>query len=243
MKSIHFSLKLKLSLVFCILIAILSFAVVFWVRFSFEEYVKNTEINRFRSSVMAVLRIEAKNYCTSMDDSAFVSAIAEVKRIDPSITTAFMTDENGFVAGDNRKDADKILKQIGALKGGIIDDSSSANIDGNDEIIVSYKEELDPYIIHFGFSAKTIADRTNALSRKIYFVVGFTAILAILLGIAFLHVLIAPIEKAAKDAERFSLGDLKIRLQRGSRTESGRIYGSLLRLRESILYSIKRLNM
>ena len=240
-------LKWKLILIFALLIIGVAAAVVAWVSISFDQYVRDAEIGRFRSSVIAALRIESKNYYTSRDEGNLKATIAEVKRVNPDLDMVFISDEEGQIVGEDSKAAGVLL---GKLEMNTIDNWTSpiemhenVDINGEEHIIITYKGELDPYAIHFGFSTKVIISRVKDLSRRISFVVWLTAGLTILLGAGFLHAAVRPIEKLAKDSERLSFGDLSIKLRRSSRTEVGRIYSSLSRLRESILYSMKRLNM
>jgi len=239
------SLKLKIICLFASMVILLALAMIFWTKISFEDYVKNAEVCRFRSSIIPTLRTEAKNYCTSRDDAEFRAAVAEIKKINPGIISIFLTGDNGFAAGDESENAEKMLSQLGSdsQSAGSVDTHSIVSVDGKKQVVVSYKEDFDPYTLHFSFSADVIKSQTHGLAMKVSSVIGMAAMVILILGAAFLHIIISPIEKAAKDAERLSLGDFKIKLQRGSRTEAGRIYSSLSRLKESILYSMKRLDM
>ena len=240
-------LKWKLTSIFTLLIIAVALAVLLWIRISFEQYVKSAEISRYRSSVIALLSIEAKNYYTSRDDKSLNFALKEVKRINPDIRMVFISDEEGTVVGDDAGAAEKTIEKLNDNCAGkwnsAVDYDSNVDIGGEKYVLVSYKGELDPYAIHFGFNTDVIKARTRELSVKVSFVVGLTTAIAVLLGAAFLHTAIRPVEKLARDAEKLSLGDMEFRLERGSRSEVGRIYKSLARLKESILYSIKRLNV
>ncbi len=240
-------LKWKLILILTFLILVVVLAVLFWVRLSFEQYVKEAEISSFKSSVIAALRIESKNYYTSRDDEKFNAAVAEVKRMNPNLDIVFISDEEGNIVGDDAGISAKAPEKLDASSSGEWDSpvDTDAHVDVGDEeyVLVSYKDELDPYTIHFGFRSEIIKERTRDLSHKVTFVVGLTAAITILLGAAFLHIAIRPVEKLARDSEKLSFGDMNIKLRRGSRTEVGRIYSSLSRLKESILYSLKRFDM
>jgi len=225
----------------------IALAVLLWIRISFEQYVKDAEISRYRNSVIALLSIEAKNYYTSRDNESFSSALKEVKRLNPDIKMVFISDEEGTIVGDDAGVAEKALKKLNINCAGEwnsrVDYDSDVDINGEKHVLVSYKGELDPYAIHFGFSTEVIKARTRELSVKVAFVVGLTTAIAVLLGAAFLHTATRPVEKLARDAEKLSLGDMKFSLERPSHSEVGRIYRSLARLKESILYSIKRLDV
>ena len=97
------SLKLKFILLYASMITLLALAMIFWVKLSFEEYVRNAEILRLSSYVMPVLRAEAKNYYTSKDDKEFKTAVSNIKKINPSIISVFIT-ENGEFAGGESED-------------------------------------------------------------------------------------------------------------------------------------------
>jgi methyl-accepting chemotaxis protein len=240
-------LKWKLIAIFAVLIAIVSLSVMSWVGMSFEQYVRNAEIGLFRNAVIAALRIEAKNYYTSRDDRKFHAAIEEVKRMNSDLQMVFLTDEEGNIIGDDAGMYEQISGAFSSSLGSSwhtpVDFDTNVEMEGGQYVMVSYKGELDPYAMHFGFGTDVIKRRTRDLSQKVAFVVGLTAAVTILLGAAFMHIAIRPIEQLARDAERLSLGDMQVRLKRGRRNEVGRIYGSLSRLKESILYSLKRFDM
>jgi hypothetical protein len=240
-------LKWKLILILTSLILAVVLAILFWVRLSFEQYVREAEISSFKSTVIAALRIESKNYYTSRDDDKFNAAVAEVKRMNPDLSIVFISDENGGIVGDDSGVSGEVLGELdfGSSDGwnSPIDTDTRVDVGDDEYVLVSYKDKLDPYIIHFGFCSRIIAEHTQNLSRKVAFVAGLTAVVTILLGAAFLHIATRPIERLARDSEKLSFGDMSISLRRGSRTEVGRIYSSLSRLKESILYSLKRFDM
>ena len=240
-------LKWKLILILTFLILVVVLAVLFWVKLSFEQYVREAEISSFKSSVIAALRIESKNHYTSRDDDKFNAAVAEVKRMNPDLNIVFISDENGNIVGDDSGVSGEVLEKLDLKSAdrwnSPVDTDTHVDIGDDEYVLVSYKDKLDPYVMHFGFRSRIITERTQDLSHKVAFVVGLTAAVTVLLGAAFLHIAIRPVERLARDSEKLSFGDMNIRLRRGSHTEVGRIYSSLSRLKESILYSLKRFDM
>lgn len=239
------SLKLKFILLYASMITLLALAMIFWVKLSFEEYVRNAEISRLSSYVMPVLKAEAKNYYTSRDDDAFKRAILDIKRTNPMVISIFITENGEYAGGENESVFKSVLQNsnIQFSQAGMIEGSSDIAVGNKEQVLVYSKGELDPYMLFFTFSRDVIKERMNNLVLKVSFVIGIVSLVIMILGAAFLHLLVSPVEKVAKDAERLSLGDMKIKLKGGSISEVGRLYRSLSRLRESILYSLKRLDM
>ena len=64
----------------------------------------------------------------------------------------------------------------------------------------------------------------------------------ILVGVLVSVWLTHPVVRLSLAAERMSLGDMDVRLDLKSKGEIGRVYVSLERLRESVLYALRRLN-
>jgi len=96
--------------------------------------------------------------------------------------------------------------------------------------------------VHVGFP-KSLLQRQI---RSFFWNKGAIALLAIaggLLGGVLLSVwLTCPVVKLSSLAEKMSLGDLEVRLDLKCKGEIGRVYHSLERLRESVLYALRRLD-
>jgi HAMP domain-containing protein len=96
--------------------------------------------------------------------------------------------------------------------------------------------------VHVGFP-KTILQRQL---RSFLWNKGAIALLVVaggLMGGVLLSVwLTHPVVKLSSLAERMSLGDMDVRLDLKYKGEIGKVYHSLERLRESVLYALRRLN-
>ncbi len=245
-------LKWKLISVFVTMVIITDLAVLLWVRLSFEQYVRNAEIKRFKDLVKTTLGKKAKDYRFNSDHEQFNSTLSDLITFNPEIEWVFLSESDGkvdrkVIGGDSAGAAAVFDKADVSYSGDwnslAIDTSREVVVDGRKYIMTSYKGKVDPYAMHFAFSLAPLEKRTSDLILKVTLVVLLTSAVTVLVGSAFLLLIARPVERLARDAEKLSLGDMEVRLRHRSRSEVGRIYKSLARLKESILYSMKRLDM
>jgi methyl-accepting chemotaxis protein len=87
---------------------------------------------------------------------------------------------------------------------------------------------------------------TDAETRTLLWNRGAIALVVLAGGLAggflFLTWVTRPVVDVSNQAERLSLGDMDVRLDLKCKGEIGRVYLSLERLRESVMYAFRRLN-
>lgn len=204
-----------------------------------------TELEKLRPAAWK-LKEACEDYFMSPSDRELTMRFAKILQEFPDISYVFFVDRHGrtLYRGNDEMIASlrPRLMELNPAKPGLNDVKV---IQASGETYVNISEmtsTLPPLPVHLGF-AKSLTDaRTRSLlwnRGAITFVVLAGGLLG---GLVVLAWLTEPFIALSADAERLSMGDMNVRLDLKSRGEIGRVYQSLDRLRESIMYALRKLD-
>lgn len=202
----------------------------------------DAEVEKLRPAGRELAKACADYYMSSSEDQLRMR-IAKIMRDFPDLSYAVHVDREG--KAHRRPESKAIDSLIERLPGIDRDrrDWTAVEFGGKTYIdIADVTPTRPPLRVHIGFAKSLLSRRVHGL------LLHQGAIVLIVLagglsGAFLLSVwLTRPVVELSSVAERMSLGDMDVRLDLKYRGEIGRVYRSLERLRESVLYALRRLD-
>ncbi len=200
------------------------------------------EIEKLRPAARE-LRELCADYLLSPSDRLLKAKLARIMKDFPDLSYVFFVDRNGEVHSHGHPKASDAIQKRMAKADFTRKDLHVVPVGGETYIdIGDVTRTLPPLPVHAGF-AKSL---TDARTRTLLWNRAAIAFVVLAVGLAggffLLTWLTRPITDLSDRAEKLSRGDMSVTLDLKSKGEIGRVYYSLERLKESMLYALRRLD-
>jgi methyl-accepting chemotaxis protein len=204
--------------------------------------IRDSEVDKLRPAARE-LREVCADYLLSPSDRLLKAKLAKIMREFPDLAYVFFADRHGEIhsqgAGNRMDSLTKRLSEVDPAR----DDVNAIPVGRETYIdIADVTQTLPPLPVHVGF-AKSLTDRRT---RSVLWNRAAIALVVLAGGLAagyfFLNWVTRPLLDLCKQAENLSLGDVSVSLDLKCRGEIGKVYRSLERLKESVLYALRRLD-
>ena len=201
-----------------------------------------TEIEKLRPAARELAKACADHYMSPSDDQLRIR-FAKIMKDFPDLSYVVYKDRNSAVhCSADSETIDSLKEKIARINPqprdwNIVKAGRESYIDMGD-----LTPTRPPLPVHIGFATSLLSQRMRGLLLH-QSGIALVALAAGLGGAFLLSVwLTRPVTELSGLAERMSLGDMDVRLRLKSKGEIGRVYRSLERLRESVLYALRRLD-
>lgn len=217
-------------------------AVFFAMAAKMSSLILHSEVEKLRPAAR-VLRGVCADYFMSPSERELTAKFARIMTEFPDLAYLLFVDAYGNVhcRGAN-KAIDSLKRRLAKLD---LAEKDVNFVRAGGKTYVDIGEVTDtrpPLPVHVGF-AKSL---TDAETRSLLWNRGAIALVVLAAGLVggflFLTWVTRPVVDLSNHAERLSLGDMDVRLDLKCKGEIGRVYLSLERLRESVMYAFRRLN-
>ena len=201
-----------------------------------------TEVEKLRPAAWE-LREVCADYLMSPSDRLLTMKFARVIKDFPDLSYVFFVDRNGETHYRGSSKVMSPLKDRLVALGPTQEDVNAIRIGGETYVdIGDLTRTVPPMPVHVGFAKSLTRARTLRLlwNRAVIALVVLAG--GLVGGFSFLTWVTRPVMDVSSQAERLSLGEMDVKLDLKCRGEIGRVYHSLERIRESMLYALRRLN-
>lgn len=200
------------------------------------------EVDKARPAVRELAKL-CSDYTMSPSEGKMKLGFARIMRDYPDLSYLVFRDATGGVHWYGDTARVNRLKNTAASVDPRVNPRAELSVAGDGYINVGGVTETLPRLpVSVGF-AKSVVQRKV---RGFFWNKGGIALLAVaggmMVGVLLSVWLTHPVVKLSLAAEEMSLGNMDVRLDLKSKGEIGRVYLSLERLRESVLYALRRLN-
>lgn len=224
-----------------VLVAVLGVVVFTWLARN-RSLVFDTQVEKLRPAARELAKACGDYYMSPSDDQLRIR-FAKIMRDFPDLSYAVHKDRNGRVHSSGGDETVASLTDKIARINPLPRDWNIVKADGESYIdIGDVTPTRPPLPVHVGFATSLLSQRMHGLLLR----QGGIALIVLGAGLggAFLLSvwLTRPVTELSSLAERMSLGDMEVRLDLKRKGEIGRVYRSLERLRESVLYALRRLD-
>jgi methyl-accepting chemotaxis protein len=207
-----------------------------------SSLILNSEIEKLRPAATDLKEVCADHFM-SPSDRQVAMRFAKIMKEFPDLAYVLFVDRDGKIHSRGNHTAIDSLKEHLSEFGLGEEDVNVFKAQGESYIdIAEVTQTRPPLRVHVGFP-KSITDarrRSVLWNRAAMTLVILTG--GLVGGFVFSTWFTHPLIDLSTRAERLSMGDMQVRLDLKSRGEIGRVYHSLERLRESVLYAFRRLD-
>lgn len=200
------------------------------------------EVEKSRPAVRELAKL-CSDYTMSPSEGKMKVGFARIMRDYPGLSYLVFRDATGEVHWHGETERVNQLKNRAASVDPRVTPLSELSVTGDRYFNIGGVTDTLPRLpVSVGF-AKSVVQRKV---RGFFWNKGGVALLAIaggiIIGVVLSVWLTHPVVRLSLAAEEMSLGNMDVRLDLKSKGEIGRVYLSLERLRESVLYALRRLN-
>ncbi len=208
-----------------------------------ERFVRTGEIERLRAGPLAELKQRCTDYFTDRDRVGVEKLMASL---------AATHDEIAYLCfRDPDLDDDDVLSSHAAppeALRALARDTQAPPPEGRvrrigDEPVIDIADTTatkPAYTLHLGLRKAAVDEKTRGLLVKMTILACVIAAAAIVVAFGLIILLVGPLEKLADDASRLSLGDMRVTFNPRGRGELARLADALERLKESVLWALRR---
>jgi len=201
-----------------------------------------TEVEKLRPAVRELTKL-CSDYYMSPSEGKLKVGFAKIMKDFPDLSYLLFRDATDGVHWHAETEGANRLKNHAASIDPRVKPIVELEVDGDAYINIGGVTDTLPRLpVSAGF-AKSLLQRKV---RGFFWNKGGIALLAvaggIIVGVLVCVWLTRPVVRLSLVAEKMSLGDMDVRLDLKCKGEIGRVYLSLERLRESVLYALRRLN-
>ncbi len=235
-------LRWQLIAGWAVVLTVVAGAILFALAASVRTLLFETQVEKVRPATRELSNLCA-DYYMSPSEGKLRSGFAKIMADFPDVSYLLFRDVNGGLHW--RAESTKVdpVKNHAASLDPRLKSLNHIEVPGETYVDIGEVTDTLPRLpVHVGFRKSLL----RCQLRSFLLTKGAIALIAIaggLVGGVVLSVwLTRPIVKLSSLAERMSLGDMDVSLDLKSKGEIGRVYHSLERLRESVLYSLRRLD-
>ncbi len=239
---IRFRLRWQLFGAWTVLLVGVTVMVFLTMKAKMGSLILSIDVERLRPAARDLTEVCADHFMSPSDRQVTIK-LARIMNDFPDLSYLVFADRYGIV---HSRGTNKTIDSVRAR----LDELDRAEKDVN--VIKTGKEtyvdirdvtQTRPRLrVHVGF-AQSLADaktRSFLWNRAVMALVVLAG--GLFGGLLFLTWVTRPVIELSTKAEKLSLGDMDVSFDLKSRGEIGKVYQSLERLRESVLYAIRRLN-
>jgi len=217
-------------------------AVFFAMALKMSSLIFHSEVEKLHPAARGLREVCAEHFM-SPSERELTAKFARIMKEFPDLAYLLFVDAYGNVHCRGANKAIDSLKLRLAKLDPSEKDENLIRVGGETYVDIREVTDTRPSLpVHVGF-AKSL---TNAKTWALLWNRGAIALVVLAGGLVggflFLTWVARPVVDVSNQAERLSLGDMDVRLDLKCRGEIGRVYLSLERLRESVMYAFRRLN-
>ena len=213
------------------------------VRDSVTRFVRHDEIERLRSGPLSELMRRCANYLVDRDRTSIEDHMAALVAQHEDVVYVCFVDET--LEADRllayTPEPDETLRALGDDPKRVPPDGRVHRLGGEAVVDITDSTNTIPaYTVHMGLRKQAIDERTRDVFIKMGVIAVVIAGCAVAVAFGAINLIAGPVEKLATEATRLSLGDMRVTFTPRGRGEIGRLADALDRLKESVLYALRR---